>query len=215
MLLPVSCIMFAGSLVLSCNNEGDKTDNSMQADSNSTISLDSSSKVNSATDNMNAMADTMPVPMVDKATATINGTYPDTAVNGTATFETIKDGKVKMKLEITIAAKANKTVAVHLHEHGDCADNGKASHGHWNPTNAQHGKWGSASFHLGDIGNVKLDAKGKGSITITTDLWTLGGKADKNILGKAMIVHGGTDDYTTQPTGNAGSRIGCGVIEGK
>ena len=120
-----------------------------------------------------------------------------------------------MKLDITGAAKANKTVAVHLHEHGDCSDNGKASHGHWNPTNAQHGKWGSNSFHPGDIGNVKLDGKGKGSITVTTDLWTLGGKADKNILGKAMIVHGGTDDYTTQPTGNAGSRIGCGLIQGK
>ncbi|MEO7982809.1 MAG: superoxide dismutase family protein, partial [Bacteroidota bacterium] len=149
------------------------------------------------------------------AEAMISGTYPDTTVNGTARFETTKDGKIKMTLELTVTAKANKMVAVHLHEHGDCSDNGNASHGHWNPTNAQHGKWGSSSFHSGDIGNVKLDAKGKGTLTITTDLWTLGGKADKNILGRAMIVHGGTDDYTTQPSGNAGSRIGCGVIQGK
>ncbi|HRO69476.1 MAG TPA: superoxide dismutase family protein, partial [Chitinophagaceae bacterium] len=69
------------------------------------------------------------------------------------------------------------------------------------------------SFHSGDIGNVKLDSKGKGSVTIETDLWTLGGAPGKNILGKAIIVHGGVDDFKTQPTGDAGSRIGCGVIK--
>ena len=104
-------------------------------------------------------------------------------------------------------------VAVHLHEHGDCGDKGQMAHGHWNPTNAQHGKWESGSFHLGDIGNVRLDSKGRGTLTINTKLWTLGGAPSTNILGKAVIVHGGVDDYTTQPTGNAGSRIGCGVIQ--
>ena len=87
------------------------------------------------------------------------------------------------------------------------------AHGHWNPTNANHGKWGSAAFHAGDIGNVKLDGTGKGSLNLETELWSIGGSADKNILGKAIIVHGGVDDYKTQPTGNAGSRIGCGVIQ--
>jgi Cu-Zn family superoxide dismutase len=164
---------------------------------------------------MDHMADTATAPMVNSATAVISATYSDTAVSGTANFETGADGKVKMTLEITVAAKANKSVAVHLHEHGDCGDNGKASHGHWNPGQTQHGKWGSGSFHAGDIGNIQLDGKGKGSTTLSTDLWTLGGKAGKNILGKAIIVHGGVDDFTTQPTGNAGSRIGCGVIQGK
>ncbi|MBK5272317.1 MAG: superoxide dismutase family protein, partial [Bacteroidia bacterium] len=127
-------------------------------------------------------------------------------------FDAEPDGKVKMVLDITIPAKAGKSVAVHIHEHGDCGDMGKMAHGHWNPTNAQHGKWGSASFHSGDIGNVELNAQGKGTLTITTDLWTLGGKPDKNVLDRSIIVHGGMDDYTTQPTGNAGDRIGCGVI---
>jgi Cu-Zn family superoxide dismutase len=164
---------------------------------------------------MNKMQDTVTMPMISAAEAIISSTYPDTVVNGTATFENTTDGKIKMTLAITVAAKANKTVAVHLHEHGDCGDSGKASHGHWNPTNAQHGKWGSTAFHAGDIGNVKLDGKGKGSLTIITDLWTLGGTGNKNIVGKAIIVHGGVDDYTTQPTGNAGGRIGCGVIQAK
>jgi len=212
--LTIGCMMLVSSFLPSCNSEGNKTDTTMPVDSSSVISADSATVDNTRT-NAGAMSDTVTAPMVSNAVATISGTYPDTTVNGTVTFETAADGKIKMKLDITVAAKANKTVAVHIHEHGDCGDNGKASHGHWNPTNAQHGKWGSASFHAGDIGNVKLNAKGKGSITVTTDLWTLGGKADKNILGKAMIVHGGTDDYTTQPTGNAGSRIGCGLIQGK
>lgn len=212
-LLPVICMVAVSCLTFSCNNEANKTEDTV-TDSSALMS-DTSSKTDNTTQQMDPMTDTATVPVVSNAIATINGTYPDTAVNGTAIFETTAGGKVKMKLEITVAAKAGKSVAVHLHEHGDCSDNGKASHGHWNPTNAQHGKWGSNSFHIGDIGNVKLDAKGKGTVTVTTDLWTLGGKADKNILGKAIIVHGGTDDYTTQPTGNAGSRIGCGLIQAK
>lgn len=159
-----------------------------------------------------AKADSV-MPMASHAEATIANTYPDTAVSGTVKFDTAAGGKVKMVLELTIPSKAGKNVAVHLHEHGDCGDSGKASHGHWNPTNAQHGKWGSASFHLGDIGNVKLDSKGKGTLTMETDLWSLGGSPDKNIIGRAVIVHGGEDDFKTQPTGNAGSRIGCGVIQ--
>jgi Cu-Zn family superoxide dismutase len=205
-LLPLASVMLGCSLIFSCNNTDKKTGTSTYSDT---------TKVDNTMNKMEPVTDTMTVPTATHAEATISGTYPDTVVNGSATFETMSDGQVKMILNITVAAKANKTVAVHIHEHGDCADNGNASHGHWNPTNAQHGKWGSGNFHSGDIGNVKLDAKGKGTLTLTTDLWTLGGMANKNILGKAMIVHGGTDDYTTQPTGNAGSRIGCGVIVAK
>ena len=58
-----------------------------------------------------------------------------------------------------------------------------------------------------------MNAKGKGTLKLTTDLWSLGGKPDKNIIGKSIIVHGGVDDYKTQPSGNSGTRIGCGVIQ--
>ncbi len=206
-ILPVVCILLGSSLIFSCNNEEKKT--------TTTGSSDSITIMDTTIHDMNTVQDTMTAPMVTAAVAMISGTFPDTVVTGTATFETVTDGKIKMILAITVAAKANKTVGIHLHEHGDCGDNGKASHGHWNPANAPHGKWGSAAFHAGDIGNVKLDAKGKGSLTITTDLWTLGGTSTKNIIGKALIVHGGADDYTTQPTGNAGERIGCGMIQTK
>lgn len=145
------------------------------------------------------------------AVATLTATMPDTTLTGTADFMA-QDGKVKLTVTLSIPTLKNKSVAVHIHEMADCGDMGKGAHGHWNPTNQQHGKWGSASFHLGDIGNVSLDSTGKGTLQMETDLWTIGGDAKTNVLNHSIIVHSGMDDFTTQPTGNAGSRIGCGVI---
>lgn len=147
------------------------------------------------------------------AEAEITATKTDTTVTGKVIFDTTSGGKVKMGLEITVPSMAGKSVAVHIHEHGDCGNAGEAAHAHWNPTNEQHGKWGNSNYHSGDIGNVKLDRSGKGTMTLTTDRWTLGGSTDKNIIGKAIIVHSGMDDFKTQPSGNSGSRIGCGVIQ--
>lgn len=149
------------------------------------------------------------------AEATLSGTLADTTVSGSLKFSQEGDGKVKMDLELNIPVMANHSVAVHIHEHGDCGDAGKDAHGHWNPTNKQHGKWGVGEFHLGDIGNIALDSTGKGTYTLETDLWTIGGDPNTDIAGKAIIVHAGEDDYTSQPAGNAGPRIGCGVIEKK
>lgn len=150
--------------------------------------------------------------MAGGAMATLNGTHPDTALNGSVRFEE-SGGRVSMNLDITVPKMANKTVAVHIHEHGSCGDMGKEAHGHWNPTKMQHGKWGEAQFHRGDIGNVTLDASGRGTMQLDTDLWSISDSdTTRNIINRAIIVHGGADDYKTQPTGNAGSRLGCGVI---
>lgn len=150
---------------------------------------------------------------MQRAEAVLNGTKTDTTLSGTVRFESENNGQVKMMLDLTVAKKANSTVAVHIHEHGDCGDMGNNAHGHWNPTNENHGKWGEGNFHSGDIGNVTLDASGKGTLELTTDRWTIGGgDSTKNILNRAIIVHSGVDDFKTQPTGNAGSRIGCGLI---
>lgn len=195
------CVLaFAFSVMFSCNNE---TDTTTTTDSSAITTGDSLDRT---------PTDTGTAALATHAEARLSGTSPDTSVTGTVRFDAA-DGKVKMVLDISVPTKAGKEVAVHIHEHGDCGDKGNMAHGHWNPTNANHGKWGSAAFHAGDIGNVKLDGTGKGSLNLETELWSIGGSADKNILGKAIIVHGGVDDYKTQPTGNAGSRIGCGVIQ--
>lgn len=188
-------LLVSSVLVLSCNDSGDTT----------TSDDDTTKAAGENTNTVNEAA---------RAEATIASTYPDTAVTGTATFETV-NGKVKMVLNITAAAKANKSVAVHIHEHAGCGDQGKEAHGHWNPTNVNHGKWGSDAFHSGDIGNVELDKDGKGSKELETDRWTIGGDSTTNILNRSIIVHGGVDDFKTQPTGNAGNRIGCGIINKK
>ncbi len=184
------------------------------------IAACNSSKMHSSTNGksnspmaMNTQSSSADTSIKQHASAVLSGAFPDTTVTGNVQFDAHPNGKVKMKLQISIPAKANKSVAVHLHAMGDCGDMGKAAGGHWNPTNAQHGKWGSASFHSGDIGNVSLDAQGNGSMELETDLWSLGGDARTNILNKTVMVHGGVDDYTSQPAGNAGTRIGCGIIK--
>lgn len=147
------------------------------------------------------------------AVAVLAPTKTDTAVTGSLQFFAEEDGRVTLELDITVPKKRNSSVAVHLHEHGMCGNAGADAHGHWNPTGKGHGQWGSASFHAGDIGNIALDANGRGTLRVTTHLWTIGGDGPTNIIGKGVIVHSGVDDYTSQPAGNSGPRIGCGVIE--
>lgn len=137
----------------------------------------------------------------------------DSALQGTVTF-TEKNGQVTMTAEFSGLNEGMH--AIHLHEKADCsADDGTSAGGHWNPTFEDHGEWGSEKgYHRGDIGNFDVNAEGEGSITFTTDQWCIGCEDEKkNILNKAVIVHDGTDDFTSQPSGAAGTRIGCGVIK--
>jgi len=69
-----------------------------------------------------------------------------------------------------------------------------------------------APFHHGDIGNLKADANGKATLSFSTDLWTVGDGKPSDIVGKAVVVHLKEDDFKTQPSGNAGGRVACGVI---
>lgn len=147
------------------------------------------------------------------AAATLSETADNSKTIGTAKFYELSDGKIRMDLELNFIGRADSNVAVHFHEHGDCSNMGENTHGHWNPTKENHGKWGSAAYHSGDIGNIMLDSKGHGKVSVTTDRWSIKEGDVKNIIGRGIIVHGGTDDYTTQPTGNSGPRVGCGVIE--
>ena len=105
--------------------------------------------------------------------------------------------------------------AVHLHEKSDCSsDDGSSAGGHWNPMALPHGKWGDENgYHKGDIGNFSADSNGIGTVTFLTKEWCIGcGDDSKDIIGKSIIVHQGTDDFESQPSGAAGSRISCGGI---
>lgn len=126
---------------------------------------------------------------------------------------TEENGVVKM--DAKFEGLTEGTHAIHIHEKADCsADDGTSTGGHWNPTHERHGKWGDAEgYHKGDIGNMVADANGMAKISMETDEWCIGcDDENKNIVGKAIIVHDGEDDFVSQPTGDAGGRVSCGGI---
>ncbi|WP_127021124.1 superoxide dismutase family protein [Flagellimonas beolgyonensis] len=138
----------------------------------------------------------------------------DSNVNGEVVF-TEQDGKVIMRATFTGLEPGEH--AIHLHEKADCsAADGTSTGGHWNPTFQPHGKWGDeGGYHKGDIGNFTADADGNAVLEFSTDQWCMGCDDDtKNIIGKAVIVHKGMDDFVSQPSGAAGARVSCtGIIE--
>ena len=134
------------------------------------------------------------------------------SVNGNAVFSQ-NDNLVTMT--VIVEGLSEGTHAIHIHEKADCSSpDGKSTGGHWHPTNQPHGEWGSvAGFHKGDIGNLVANASGKATINMTTSEWCIGcGDVNKDILGKAIIIHEVTNDFKTQPTGDAGGRVSCGGI---
>jgi superoxide dismutase, Cu-Zn family len=135
-------------------------------------------------------------------------------MTGTATF-TEANGQVTLVVEVQGVEGDQKLRAIHIHEFGDCSDpEGESAGGHWNPLDQAHGRLShTEEAHLGDIGNIEIDETGRGSLQFTTDKWTIGTGANNDIVGKSLIVHIGSDDFETQPTGGAGDRIGCGVIQ--
>ena len=135
----------------------------------------------------------------------------DSNVKGTGVFEE-KNGVVTFNANLSGLAPGEH--AIHIHEKSDCSSpDGSSAGGHWNPTFKNHGKWGSAEYHKGDIGNFTADANGNGTIKFSTSEWCIGCDDEtKNIIGKGLIVHKGIDDYTSQPAGNAGARQACSAI---
>lgn len=160
------------------------------------------------TDTVTVVTDT--VSKTITATAIISAKSNST-VSGTVIF-TENEGIVSM--EGTLSGLTPGKHAIHIHEIGDCtAEDGASAGGHWNPTDEDHGVWGTAPFHRGDIGNIEVDAQGIGTISRDTDLWCITcDDSTKNIVGKAIIIHEGIDDFTSQPSGAAGKRVGCGAI---
>lgn len=151
-----------------------------------------------------------PLPAFTQAVAHIEP-LGDNELTGIAVFTDLDD---TISLLIEVEGLAASLYAVHIHEAGDCSvTDGSSAGGHWNPTDVAHGRWGENEFHLGDLGNIEVEADGIGFFELETDLWEIGTGSDIDIVGKSIIVHAGADDFTSQPSGNAGARIGCGVIE--
>jgi Cu-Zn family superoxide dismutase len=121
------------------------------------------------------------------------------------------EGGVKVTLSVEGVAPGGDHGA-HVHEKGDCSSpDGKSAGGHFNPGGHDHALPATAKRHLGDLGNLTIGKDGKGSLEITIPGANLKAGDPSSFAGKAIIVHAKKDDGG-QPTGNAGDRIGCGVI---
>jgi Cu-Zn family superoxide dismutase len=131
-------------------------------------------------------------------------------VKGSIQFEQ-KGSKVLVIANVT-GLEPNTEHGFHVHEKGDCsAPDGTSAGGHFNPLGHPHGS--GAMRHVGDMPNLKADASGVAKLSVELDLLSLGSDATGNIVGRAVIVHKNPDDYTSQPVGNAGARLACGVIK--
>jgi Cu-Zn family superoxide dismutase len=152
-------------------------------------------------------------PMEAKTVVIAMGSKSGSDVSGTVTL-TQEGEEVAMVVELTGLSQGG-THAMHIHENGDCSsDDGKSAGGHWNPTEHKHGKWGEGMYHSGDIGNLEANEAGEATLTFSTDQWCIGCDDEtKNVIGKSFIVHASADDFTSQPSGAAGARVACGVIE--
>lgn len=142
------------------------------------------------------------------ATATLDA-KSGSKVKGTITFKEVAGG---VEATANLEGLTPGDHAWHVHEKGDCSSaDGKSAGGHFNPMNMDHGAPDADKHHAGDFGNLTADKDGKAQKTFVMKGITLGAD-NMSIVGKGFIVHDKADDFKTQPTGNAGDRVACGVI---
>lgn len=143
------------------------------------------------------------------ATATLEPTSAASTAHGTVRLQETGDGNVEVTVDLTNVPPG--VHGFHIHDKGACGNGGNDAGGHFNPNSMIHGAPDAVSHHAGDFGNVTADDKGEVHTRFTTAAVTLG-TASNSAIGHAVILHANPDDLTTQPTGNAGGRIACGVV---
>ncbi|MEN0059663.1 MAG: superoxide dismutase family protein [Bdellovibrio sp.] len=150
-----------------------------------------------------------PVAIPSKA-QTVLKSQPGSKVKGLVHFT---ENNGVMKVEVMVEGLKPGPHGFHIHEIGDCSKPDYSSAGgHFNPTKNHHGSLNTKTRHAGDFGNLIANAKGKAVLTLEVSDLTLKPGAT-SILGKSVIVHRDQDDLKSQPAGNSGPRIACGVIE--
>ena len=137
---------------------------------------------------------------------------PTTGNSTTGTVRFVQQGNAVQVSGEVRGLKPNSEHGFHVHEKGDCSSgDGMSAGGHFNPAGRPHGRHGQGMHHAGDLVSLRADANGVARFNFDSSTISVGsGPAD--IVGKGLIVHRDPDDYTTQPTGNAGARLACAVI---
>ena len=130
------------------------------------------------------------------------------SVAGEVTFDQVGD-RVRVDARVT-GLPPNREYGFHIHEVGDCsAPDASSAKSHFNPYGKPHGL--GPERHAGDLPALKADAQGRAHLVVDLDIITLG-KGPAGVVGRSVVVHARPDDYRTQPTGNTGARVACGVI---
>jgi Cu-Zn family superoxide dismutase len=151
--------------------------------------------------------DKMQMSKTEKAICNLSPTTGNN-VTGTITFTQTKKG---VRVVADIQGLTPGKHGFHIHEFGDCSSpDGMSAGGHYNPEGKSHGAPMDMSRHMGDMGNIVADESGKAHLEYNDAVIKLDGP--NSIVGKSVIVHKGADDLKTQPSGNAGPRVACGVI---
>jgi Cu-Zn family superoxide dismutase len=152
-------------------------------------------------------------PQVAPGATAILESADDPKLSGTVTFTQLVDA---VRIEINVAGADHPGPhGIHLHENGKCEHDPAGKHytsagGHFNPTAAPHACRESTTHHAGDFGNIEIQPDGTGHLVVVTAMLSLRGP--NSPIGKAVILHTGADDCKTQPTGNSGGRLACGLV---
>lgn len=143
------------------------------------------------------------------ATAILNPTEGNN-VHGNVIFTQVKGG---IRVQATLTGLTPGEHGFHIHENGDCsAPDGSSAGGHFNPDGMEHAGPDAESRHEGDLGIVVANDAGEATYDRVDSHLSLA-EGPHSIIGRGVVVHGGADDFTSQPSGNAGPRVACGVIE--
>ena len=133
------------------------------------------------------------------------------SVRGDITFTQVGD---VVRVTGLVSGHSKGPKGFHIHEKGDCSDpKGMSAGGHFNPGTHKHGGPYDAEKHAGDLGNINFGADGTAKVSFAVGDITVSRDAANGIIGRAVIIHAQTDDLKTDPTGNAGGRVACGVIK--
>ncbi len=160
---------------------------------------------------ISVLAFSIPSAPAAKAAAVLKGTTEGSPVSGSVILEETGGG---LKMTALVSGASAGLHGFHIHEKGDCsAPDAMSAGGHFNPYAKKHGAPDSANSHSGDLGNLTADASGKATLTLWLDGGSVGTGKD-GVIGRSVIVHAGPDDLKTDPTGNSGGRVACGVIAG-
>lgn len=146
--------------------------------------------------------------IVEKAVVKLSPTKGNNA-HGTVTFIAAEGG---MHIIANVEGLTPGKHGFHIHENGDCsAPDGSSAGAHFNPTKHKHGAPDSQDRHVGDLGNLEANENGVAHYDRVDGVLKFTGET--SILNRSVVVHADADDYKTQPTGNSGGRVACGVIE--